>query len=152
MRKHKKGLSLVEILIAMVILAITAAGLFSSFVAANRFIARSKRRLAAANLTRHVNEQLFEYVRADTWADSVSNLLTCPDTDGVAGHSNGDYPCDKTLTLRVPVDGEPLFGYNPTGNLHIDLVYDRVAYPVDPPAGCDLTCPRSVEITMQWDE
>jgi len=136
--RKNRGLSLVEILVAMVILTIAAAGLFSSFVAANKFIARSKRRLAAVNLARHINEDLFKYVRANDWD---TNLLSC-------GLLETDYPCDNSYTLPALESGNPLDGFTPTANLHIDLECD----PVSPPANPEIECPRSVEITIQWDE
>ena len=136
LKKKKKGLSLVEILIAMLILAIAAAGLFSSFVAANRFISRSKRRLAAVNLARQINEDLFKYVKADDWE---SNLLSCE-----------TYPCDKSYSLPAIADDNPLKDFSPAANLHIVLVCDsNNPAQVNNP---ERECPRSVEITIQWDE
>lgn len=145
MKKNKKALSLVEILVAMVILTIAAAGLFSSFVAANKFISRSKRRLAAVNAARHINEELYKYVRANDWNDPAdTNLLYCP---------GATYGCDKPFDLldflTLELDN-PLNGFAPTVNLHIELVCD----PGNPAqvSNPETECPRSVEITIQWDE
>lgn len=155
-KKNRKGLSLVEILIAMLILAIAAAGLFSSFVAANKFISRSKRRLAAVNLARHLNEQLYKDVTASTWIDATSNLLTCPDWKAPIGTlDNDDYPCTKSSDLLDPnfdalllvpaIDSNsPLDGFTVIAYLDIDL--DGAD------TDCYLNCPRIVKVRIEWAE
>jgi prepilin-type N-terminal cleavage/methylation domain-containing protein len=150
-RKTKTGLSLVEILIAMLILAIAAAGLFSSFVAANRFVSRSKRRMAAINFSRQISEELYKKVQADTWNISANNLLACPDKEPNGIINNNDYPCAKynvpnLLPNPLPADN-PLYGFNPEVDLNIDLDGDIVANP-----DCYINCPRIVNVTIEWNE
>lgn len=72
----REGFTLVEILIAMIILATVVAGVMASFVASQRFITRSTRRLQAANYSREVFELLKEGVNAEYWGNfSVTDKL-----------------------------------------------------------------------------
>lgn len=76
MRKKKlTGFTLVEVIVSLLILLSTAAGIFASFVAAQNYVVRSKRRIAAVNFARQKFEKLRPYVRQDTWAVSSTNLL-----------------------------------------------------------------------------
>ena len=78
MRKKKlSGFTLVEVIVSLLILLATAAGIFASFVAAQNYVLRSKRRIAAVNFVRQKLEELRPYVRQDTWTNSTSgaNLL-----------------------------------------------------------------------------
>ena len=75
MRKKKpNGFTLVEVIVSLLILLATAAGIFASFVAAQNYVLRSKRRIAAVNSVREKLEELRPYVRQDTWTNST-NLL-----------------------------------------------------------------------------
>lgn len=72
----KKGFTLIEIMIAAMIMAVTIGGLFSVFIAGNRFVLRSSRRLAAVNFAQEQIENRREFVRFDTWpnANDGNNL------------------------------------------------------------------------------
>ena len=76
-KNRKQGFTLVEIIVSLVIILITAAGIFASFLAAQNYVMRSKRRIAAVNVARQKFEELKPFVRQDTWADSTTgvNLL-----------------------------------------------------------------------------
>ncbi|MBM3248302.1 MAG: type II secretion system protein [Candidatus Omnitrophica bacterium] len=146
-----RGFSLAEILISAVILVIVSAGFMASFIAANRFISRSKRHMAAVNLARQISEGLYDKVRADTWTNGVSNLLTCP-----PGTSNNNYipPCIKTYALPDAAIGvpsiepdNPLKNFSPSATLTIDLDGNKVTNP-----NCWQTCPRAVSVAINWNE
>ena len=82
MKKNKQGgFTLVEVIVSLLILLATAAGIFASFVAAQNYVLRSKRRIAAVNFARQKLEELRPYVRQDTWTNSTSdaNLLYAPE-------------------------------------------------------------------------
>lgn len=137
--KDKRAVTLAEILISALILVIAASGLFASFIAANKFVNRSKRRMAAVNLARLISEKLYTDVKADTWTDSVSNPLAC-----------ATYDCSKTYTLTLPAPAlgitaldtnNPLNGFNPSATLDISL--DGL----DP-----TTSARVVSVTINWNE
>lgn len=76
-KKKQSGFTLVEVIVSLLILLATAAGIFASFVAAQNYVLRSKRRIAAVNFARQKLEELRPYVRQDTWTNSTSgtNLL-----------------------------------------------------------------------------
>ena len=85
MEEKRAGFSLVEVIIALVIISITAAGILASFIAAEHFVERSGRRITAFNFARQKLEQLKPYVRENTWADPPN----CdPDLNGLALTSN----------------------------------------------------------------
>jgi len=65
--KNKSGLTLVEILVSLLILSIAVSGIVSVFIASERYVVRSQRRLQAAILVRQILEGLHNEVRQDTW-------------------------------------------------------------------------------------
>jgi type II secretory pathway pseudopilin PulG len=69
----KKAISLVEIMVASILLAAVLAGLLASFVSVRRYVARANSRLDAANLARGSLNSLSTDVRADTW-NTTGNL------------------------------------------------------------------------------
>ena len=76
MRKNreKKSVSLVEVIVAAVILSMAFGGLFASFIAARSYRTYSNERTIAANLARRGLEDLYDGVSADTWDDLNSTL------------------------------------------------------------------------------
>jgi prepilin-type N-terminal cleavage/methylation domain-containing protein len=63
----KKGFSLIEIIVAAIIMAMTIGGIFSVFSGGNRFVLRASRRLAAVNVAQAEIENRRIEVRYDTW-------------------------------------------------------------------------------------
>ena len=53
-----KGFTLVEVIVALVILVSTSAGIFASFIAAQRYGASAKRRIVEVNFARQKLEEL----------------------------------------------------------------------------------------------
>lgn len=87
--KRLTGFTLVEILVALVILALAVGGIMSSFISSQRFISRSQRRLQAANYAREVLEQLRDGVNAQYWASAGNDKLDIKGwTDCIAGPIN----------------------------------------------------------------
>ena len=64
----KNGFTLVEIMVSLIILAMLAAGLFSVFISSRNLVARSKRRLYAAEIARREIERRRHLLRADNWS------------------------------------------------------------------------------------
>jgi len=79
---NKKGLSLLEILISSVILALLMAGLVNLFVAGKRHIVHTRSRMAGGELGRLFFDYLQMHVREDTWLAAGNALQTgvwnCP--------------------------------------------------------------------------
>lgn len=127
---YSGGFTLLEIMVAMVILASATAGLFASFIAAEKFVGRSRRRLAAANACRLIAEDLKAAVSQQEWSDPVGlNPLCCP---------GGGYPCvrDYVLPASYP-SGSP---WNWRAQYEISLV-DVGGVPM-----------RKVRVEVRWDE
>lgn len=139
---RKKAVSLAEILISMVILSIVAAGIFASFIAANRITNRSKQRMAAVNLARYISEDLYKYVSADTW---TTNLLSC-----------AAYPCTKStpgdFSLPALDANNPLSNYTSSLVAYLDINLDNPNEPNPAPADCNVTCARIITVRVVWDE
>jgi prepilin-type N-terminal cleavage/methylation domain-containing protein len=75
----KKGFTLVEIVVAVVILAICMAGISNLLISSKFYLRHSRCRTQAINLARFYLEELGMYVRADQWqaGDYISgNLLS----------------------------------------------------------------------------
>ncbi len=70
-----KGFSLVEIMVAIVILALLASGLFSVIVSGRYLVGRSRKRFQAIEIARGEIERLKPFVRGDTDASLVANSV-----------------------------------------------------------------------------
>lgn len=76
---HKKGLTLLEILISTLILAITMTGLANLFFSAKRYILRSRSRMAAGELGKYFLDPLQMDIRQDKWGSNCLKGATgCP--------------------------------------------------------------------------
>lgn len=66
-----EGFTLVEILVAMVILSLLASGFFSVMISGRQMVARSKKRLVATEIARREIENKRQNIRADLWTCST---------------------------------------------------------------------------------
>ena len=64
---HKKGLTLLEILIAAVLFALVIMGLASVFLAGKRHLRHSRGRIVASGIGQYVLDSLQMQVRQDQW-------------------------------------------------------------------------------------
>ncbi len=69
----KKGFSLVEIMVALVILALLASGLFSVIVSGRYLVGRSRKRFQAIEIAKGEIERLKSFIRGDTNASVDAN-------------------------------------------------------------------------------
>ncbi|MCF7869875.1 MAG: type II secretion system GspH family protein [Candidatus Omnitrophica bacterium] len=114
-KNKRKALSLVEILVSAVILAVTVMGLVSVFVSGRRYINRANKRSVAAALVTSFSRDFYRDVRADTWGSGrlrggTHNLdqfnIDNINYDGeytVSGVSGRDYR-EVTITFQYPDD------------------------------------------------
>ncbi len=72
---RRRGFTLVEIMVSMVVLGLLAAGFFSVMTSARYLVSRSRRRLAAYEMARRHLEYRRSMVRADTWYAGASDPL-----------------------------------------------------------------------------
>jgi len=89
----KKSLTLTEIIVGSVILALVFGSLLASFVAARSYITRANKRLVGLNYSRLGGLGLTNAVRQDTWdtgplAVGFDKTLTTLGTDGYAVNVN----------------------------------------------------------------
>lgn len=74
------GLSLLEILISVVILALLVVGMSSLFISAQRLNLHSRSRVSGAELGKAFMDPMHSFVRADTWMTGANclSLGNCP--------------------------------------------------------------------------
>lgn len=65
---------MVEVVISLLILLVGASGIFASFIAAQNYVMRAKRRIAAVNVARQKFDELKPFVRQDTWKQITNDL------------------------------------------------------------------------------
>jgi len=63
----KKGLSLIEIIVSLVIMSITMVGLVNIFISARRHILHARTRMTGGELGKYFLDPLQMEVRQDTW-------------------------------------------------------------------------------------
>lgn len=71
----KKGFTLVEIIVSVIILALVILGMLSVFVGGTKHTVHSRERLVSAEVGKLFIDQMQGNVRQDTW-DSAANPLT----------------------------------------------------------------------------
>ena len=111
---------------ALIIILITATGIFASFLTAKRYVNRSTRRILALNFARQKLEELRTEVRQDTW-----------DSGGLKVTGSG---------VWTPADGETLPG--DFGSIWQGKRYYSVEA-VTSPVG---TKYRKVTVKITWSE
>ncbi len=67
----RRGFTLMEIVVSLIILATVLGGLTATFVGVKRYVARASRRLTAVNLGRQALNALYIQPGADTWNTGV---------------------------------------------------------------------------------
>ena len=81
----KKALSLLEIIISMVILALVVSGIAAVFVSSKKLIQHQRFRMAGGEIGKQFLEPLQAYIRGDSWGNATSNcfesgnISQCPD-------------------------------------------------------------------------
>ena len=150
MTQNSKGFTLVEVIVAALIVAATAAGIFASFIAAGGYVQRSKRRIIASNLYRGELEKLRAKSDQSTWDNPWDNTIDCdPDTNRLivtTGHTCSSCsplpllgPAESGWTCWKRFDGT--FGGAPwNGRRHYKVTEVT-------PSG-----PRQVEVEMKYAE
>ncbi len=75
---HKKGLTLLEIIISIIILSVTMIGLASIFISGKRYILHARARMGGGELGKYFLDPLQADVREDTWDTTGNNLTVRP--------------------------------------------------------------------------
>ena len=97
---NKRGLSLLEILVATIIFALVITGLASVFLTGKRHLLRSRSKINVAEVIKSFLEPLQMQVRQDQWF-STSNCLGTGNCPGwtLPGESNITYSLVNTWTI-----------------------------------------------------
>lgn len=139
--KSSTSFSLLEIVIAILILSLVVAGMFGLFVNIAKIIVEIGHRSQAVNLARKAEEHGKVYV-------SESNTSPAPDTAGTGpgcALENGTIPLDRIgLNPTYTLNGIT-YTFTPDGITNGYLVSDVLV-------GGNPTGLKEVEITVQWTE
>lgn len=99
--KSKKGFTLLEIIVATLILALVMTGLANIFLAAKRHLTHTRSKIQAAELGRLFLAPLQMGVRQDTWADTNNALKAgvryCDDDAGHTQQPGCPTQAERTL-------------------------------------------------------
>lgn len=93
---YQKGLTLLEIIISTLILALVTGGLVNLFLAAKRHSLHSRSNIAGAELGRHFLDTLQSQVRQDQWNTSCLGAGNCIPL--VANVGGIQYSANYTIT------------------------------------------------------
>jgi Tfp pilus assembly protein PilV len=110
MKKNTRGLTLMEIIVATVILALAVGGLVNLFITGKRYAIHNRSRMSGGELGRVFLEPLQMYVRQDTW-DKTGNALKVEANnyycDSVAHGNRTLLPGCPTAANQRTLDGTP---------------------------------------------
>jgi len=97
----KKTLTLTEVLVSAVILAVVFAGLLATFIGVRRYTKRANKRLVATNLVTYQFSNLYREVRANDWNQATNDLRV--DTTNMPDYEIDyfDYGTDANSTYTV---------------------------------------------------
>jgi len=91
---NKKALTLLEIIISMVILALVMSGLINVFVTGKKYVQHTRYRMSGGEIGKTFIDPLQGYVREDTWS---SNPLG---TNSYPASINGIYTATYTISTH----------------------------------------------------
>ena len=135
-KELQRGLTLMEIIVSSIIVALSLMGLANLFVLGRTQIAHSRSRMAGGEIGRVFLDPLQMQVRQDTWnAGAATNDLTA--TAAGVRYCDGD-PAHAQQAHCPPANERMLhgIGYN-------------AEYGIDNVANTDL---RRVQLTIRWQE
>ncbi|MBP7216331.1 MAG: type II secretion system protein [Candidatus Omnitrophica bacterium] len=100
---HRKGVSLLEVVVSIIILSVAVAGIISVFVSSTRHFRHQQERIDSAEAAKAYFSQLAMDVRQDTWGNP--NCLSL-NQDGDDGVNPAGCPPDTTdYDFRSRIDG-----------------------------------------------
>jgi prepilin-type N-terminal cleavage/methylation domain-containing protein len=128
-----KGVTLLEVVIAMLILATIMAGFANVAVSGKRFVLHARNRGAGGNVGRMFLDPLALAVRQDTWADASSPLAP------------GTRYCDSSVNPQQP--GCPSWLDRTLNTITFDATYNVST--ITAPVGVDM---RKAEVILTWND
>ncbi|MDD5195537.1 MAG: type II secretion system protein [Candidatus Omnitrophica bacterium] len=101
----RTAITLPEIIVSAVILALPFGGLLAAFVGARGYVARADRRLTAANLGRAQLNRFYIDVRQDTW--DTGNLAVNATTQNLANAVVGNITYGRNYVVSTVNNNGP---------------------------------------------
>ena len=98
---NKKALTLLEIIVSVIILALVVTGLANVFVAGKRYIQHSKMRMSGGELGKHFLDPLQNDVNASTW-NTTSRLGTASAAPTSATIDGKQYGASYVISNNSP--------------------------------------------------
>jgi prepilin-type N-terminal cleavage/methylation domain-containing protein len=95
----KRGFSLVEVIVSVVIFSLVMVGLMSVFIAGNKHIIHTRERMTSAELEKFYLDPLQMYVRQDTWDQAGNQLATAGSPYAGASQTINNRPFTETHTV-----------------------------------------------------
>ena len=111
---NKKGFTLVEIIVAAVLLALVSVGIFSVILSSRRLVIHSQRSHYASEVSQAVLENLRTYLGADQWYDPNSPI----NPDATAIFNNGTWSSWYYLNNDNFLEMQTLFGNSEFANTY----------------------------------
>jgi len=128
---NKRGFTFIEIIVAIVILAMVMTGIANIFLAGKRHLGRTRSKIQAAELGRLFLAPLQKDVRQDTW-DRPTNALSTTPVTGRSCAEQPDCPAEAQRTLD-------------------NITYNPIYVISDVNIGAGATLPlRKVKVTISW--
>ncbi|MBU1112506.1 MAG: type II secretion system GspH family protein [Candidatus Omnitrophica bacterium] len=100
----KRTFTLVEVIVAALILVIVFAGLLASFVVPRNYVKRVNKRLVAANLVRSNLNRLSQKVRQDQW--DIAGEALYPGTHNVPDYTMDGIDYNSSYYQVLPPSGD----------------------------------------------
>ncbi len=150
------GLTMVEVLIAMLIFALIMGGFSNLFLATKRATTRAHSRMAVGKLSGWFLDSLQMYVTQDNWDvppdpddPDIGNLLTIPPS-GVTGYKTPNNPFDDDDDINLYPNSYYITLNWMNGEPYETYVEPNIYYPVY--GVSDIDGLRKVKLTICWQE
>lgn len=123
--RKKKAVTLLEVLISAIILAVSVAGILAVFISTRKFVGRSERRVVTQNILRQILEAFPKYVNESFW-DNPNNPLN-ESSHSLSEILNGTTPSGEIILGYANYSGTYTVSRNP--NYEYRIVTLNLSYP-----------------------
>lgn len=131
---RKRALTLIEVLVSVVILALVMAGMTNLFISGKRYVLHSRARMTGGELGKFFLDPLQMAVRQDTWINPNNPLANgiwyCDDIPAHAGQQHPNCPLLANRTLNaIPYNAQYTINRDsPIANMNrvrVDIVWSE---------------------------
>ncbi len=108
--RSRKGISFIELIVALLILALTLAGLVNLFISGKRWVLLSQTKMTGGELGKFFLDDFHVLVRQNDWGAATNCLSQANCADDTVGTLEG---LDRQYTGRYTINtGQPQTGLN----------------------------------------